>query len=266
MSRPACGRWIRGSPSRRRSTAASSPWSRAGTGALTRANADALLREGVDPSAIAITGNTVIDALLAIAARPLPPEVAVTLPPKRARRRILVTMHRRETQGAGQRELARMLADIAERDDVEIVYPVHLNPAVRETAFSELLGVERVHLIDPLDYHSFTHLLRSSDLVVTDSGGLQEEAPVFGIPVLVMRDATERSEALEAGAVRLSGTDPESVREDILELLDDAHAYRAMAHSTNPYGDGRAAERIVGRLVSDLGAGSEPDALLAETL
>ena len=234
--------------------------------APTRTNAESLLREGVDPSAISITGNTVIDALLSIAAKELPPELAVLLPPKRAPRRILVTMHRRETQGAGQRELSRMLADVASRDDVEVVFPVHLSPAVRESVFAELAGAEHVHLIDPLDYHSFTHLLKSSDLVVTDSGGLQEEAPVFGIPVLVMRDATERSEGLEAGVVRLSGTDAESVREDVLELLDDPLAYEAMARAANPYGDGQAADRIVGQLANDLGAGGEPDALLAGTM
>ena len=166
-------------------------------------------------------------------------------------------MHRRETQGEAHRELCRMLADVSRRDDVEIVFPVHLSPAVRESVFGELAGSEHVHLLDPLDYHSFVHVLKSSDIVVTDSGGIQEEAPVFGIPVLVMRDTTEREEGLETGVVRLSGTDPEMVRADILELLDDAESHAAMARATNPYGDGNAATRIVDRLTNDLGA-TEP--------
>jgi UDP-N-acetylglucosamine 2-epimerase (non-hydrolysing) len=232
----------------------------------TEINAQALMNEGVDPSAITITGNTVIDALLSIAGRPLPAALEAALPPKRAKRRILVTMHRRETQGAGQRELCRMLADVSARDDVEIVFPVHLSPAVRESVFGELAYAEHVHLVDPLDYHSFVHVLKSCDLVVTDSGGLQEEAPVFGIPVLVVRDTTERTEAVQAGVVRLSGTDAVAVRGDIEELLDDPAAYAAMAHAANPYGDGRAAGRIVTRLAADLRGGGEPDALLAETL
>lgn len=229
----------------------------------TERNAEALRHDGVDPRAPTVTGNTVIDALLSVARRPLPPELALALPPKRAARRILVTMHRRETLGEGQRALCRMLAELGERPDVEIVYPVHLNPRVRDSAWTELAGREGVLLTEPLEYQSFVHVLRSSDLVVTDSGGLQEEAPVFGIPVVVMRDATERVEGIEAGVVRLAGTDPEDVRSDIVELLDDPEAYAAMADACNPYGDGRAAERIVAELVRDLGV-SPADAVAAQ--
>ena len=219
----------------------------------TARNAEALRAEGVDPRRLAVTGNTVIDALLEIARRPLPPSRAVALPPKRAARRILVTLHRRESQGEAQHALCRMLAGISRRGDVEILFPVHLSPVVRDAVFAELAGCEHVHLMDPLDYHSFVHLLRSSDFVVTDSGGVQEEAPVFGIPVLVMRDTTERSEGVDAGVVRLSGTDPDAVRADIVELLDDAESYDAMARAANPYGDGNAAARIVSALTRDLG-------------
>jgi UDP-N-acetylglucosamine 2-epimerase (non-hydrolysing) len=134
-----------------------------------------------------------------------------------------------------------------------VVFPVHLSPAVRDSVLPELAACEHVQLVEPLDYEEFVDVLRSSDIVVTDSGGIQEEAPVFGIPVLVMRDTTEREEGIDAGVVRLSGTDPEAVRADIIELLDDETAYAAMAHAANPYGDGLAAERIVAQLAADLG-------------
>jgi UDP-N-acetylglucosamine 2-epimerase (non-hydrolysing) len=218
----------------------------------TERNAEALRREGVDPRTPTVTGNPVIDALLSVARRPLPPELAIALPPKRAARRILVTMHRRETLGEDQRALCRMLAGLAERPDVEIVFPVHLNPRVRDSAWAELAGREGVLLTEPLDYQSFVHVLKGSDLVVTDSGGVQEEAPVFGVPVVVMRDATERVEGIEAGVVRLAGTHPDDVRAEIVALLDDPEQYAAMAGACNPYGDGHAAERIVDELLRDL--------------
>ncbi|HEY2636958.1 MAG TPA: UDP-N-acetylglucosamine 2-epimerase, partial [Solirubrobacteraceae bacterium] len=224
----------------------------------TSRNAAPLVAEGIDPAAVAVTGNTVIDAVLSIARRPLPKRLADALPPRRARQRILVTMHRRETLGAEQAALCRMLGEVATARDVEIVFPVHLNPRVREQVRAELAGHARVTLLDPLDYHSFVHLLASSDLAVTDSGGIQEEAPVFGIPVVVMRDATERVEGVEAGAIRLSGTDPERVRADILDLCDRPPALGA-APAVSPYGDGRAAERIVGQLVDDLAGAPTPE-------
>ena len=234
--------------------------------APTARNAEALRAEGVDPEAIDVTGNTVIDALLSVVARPLPPERLADLPPKRAAMRVLVTMHRRETQGERQRALCRALAAVARRPDTEVLFPVHASPAVRRTVIAELSGLPGVHLTGPLDYPTFAHALRGSDIVVTDSGGLQEEAPALGVPVLVMREKTERTEAIEAGTVRLVGTDPAAVRAAVEELLDDGRARAAMAAAPNPYGDGHAAERIVGRLANDLGAGGEPDALLAGTL
>jgi UDP-N-acetylglucosamine 2-epimerase (non-hydrolysing) len=223
----------------------------------TEGNAAALRREGVDPAVLTVTGNTVIDALLSVARRPLPPDLALALPPKRAARRILVTMHRRETLGDGHRALCRMLADVSEREDVEVVFPVHLNPEVRASVFGELEGRANVLLIEPLDYHSFVYALKGSDIVVTDSGGIQEEAPVFDVPVVVMRDRTERVEGVEAGGIRLSGTDPAGVMADIVALLEDPEQYAAMAASPNPYGDGRAAARIVDELALELGAGVE---------
>jgi UDP-N-acetylglucosamine 2-epimerase (non-hydrolysing) len=208
--------------------------------------------EGLDPQLIEVTGNTVIDALLTTAARPLTAADGV-LPPKRAARRILVTLHRRESQGAAQRALARMLGRVAQREDVEILFPLHLSPAVRREIVPVLGDHDGVQLVDPLGYRAFVHALRSSDLVVTDSGGIQEEAPTFGVPALVMRETTERPEGVEAGCVRLSGTDPAGVERDIRELLDDELAYGRMAKARNPYGDGRAAERIVARMRGDLG-------------
>jgi UDP-N-acetylglucosamine 2-epimerase (non-hydrolysing) len=211
-----------------------------------------LLAEGVPPGAILLTGNTVVDALLRTAGAPLGERERALLPPRGAACRILVTLHRRETQGAHQRALCRMLATIAGRGDSEIVFPVHLSPAVRASVFAELSGLPKVHLIDPLPYRPFVHLLRTADIAVTDSGGIQEEAPSFGVPVLVMRETTERPEGVQAGCARLSGTDPAQVCADIERLLDDEDAYRAMAHAANPYGDGHAARRIVDRLAGDL--------------
>lgn len=213
-----------------------------------------LLAEGVPTATVVLTGNTVVDALLATANAPLEPVLRVLLPRRVAPRRLLVTLHRRETQGAAQRALCRMLAAIASRDDVEIVFPVHLSPAVRASVYAELDGRANVHLIPPLAYRPFVHLLRSADIVVTDSGGIQEEAPSFGVPVLVMRETTERPEGIHAGCARLSGTDPTQVAADITLLLDDRDTYNQMAHATNPYGDGHAAERIVTRLSEDLGS------------
>ena len=218
----------------------------------TQRSAENLLREGVPPETVSVTGNTVIDALLSTVARPLPAQLARHIPRKRAERRILVTLHRRETQGEAQRRLCRMLAHVARRPDVEILFPVHLSPAVRRSVDAELAGRDGVHLLDPLDYRSFVHVLRSSDIVVTDSGGVQEEAPSLGVPVLVMRDTTERPEGVAAGCARLCGTEPEAVELEIGRLLDNPDAYRAMAGAANPYGDGTAGRQIVRRLERDL--------------
>jgi UDP-N-acetylglucosamine 2-epimerase (non-hydrolysing) len=218
----------------------------------TKVGAANLLSERVSVSDVFVTGNTVVDAALHSASRPLSRAERALLPRKHASRRILVTLHRRETQGARQHALCRMLASIARRADVEVVFPVHLNPAVRATVFTVLEGKRNVHLIDPLPYHPFVHLLQSADIIVTDSGGIQEEAPSFGVPVLVMRDTTERPEGIEGGCARLSGTGPDRVAADVEVLLDDPHEYRRMARAINPYGDGHAADRIVTQLVTDL--------------
>jgi UDP-N-acetylglucosamine 2-epimerase (non-hydrolysing) len=220
--------------------------------APTAAAAANLLREQVPLGSITVAGNTAVDSVLAIAERPPSAEVRARLPERRAPKRILVTMHRRETQGEEQRALCSMLADLAHSRDVEVVFPMHMNPRVRASVEGELSGHPRVHLMEPADYVTFVQLLRSADIVATDSGGVQEEAPALDIPVLVMRDTTERPEGVAAGCSRLCGTDPKLVRSAIEELLDDRELYARMAEAPNPYGDGCAAVRIVDRLAEDL--------------
>jgi UDP-N-acetylglucosamine 2-epimerase (non-hydrolysing) len=213
-----------------------------------------LEREGVDPDSILVTGNTVIDALLGIVRRmDDEPDFAAGaraqfdfLDPQR--RLVLVTGHRRENFDGGLKRVFEAIARLAERSDVEIVYPVHANPVVQATAREVLSDHPWVHLIEPLEYLPFVHLMRCATLVITDSGGVQEEAPSLGKPVLVTREVTERPEAVEAGTVLLVGTDTERIVKESERLLDDAHAYRAMSVAHNPYGDGRASERIVGEL------------------
>jgi UDP-N-acetylglucosamine 2-epimerase (non-hydrolysing) len=210
---------------------------------------DNLLRAGVAPEKIAVTGNTVIDALQWIVSRKL--AVSVPLPPLEGRRLIVVTAHRRESFGEPFAELCRALRDLAEHNpDVEIAYPVHLNPNVQRPVHEILSGVARVHLLPPVDYLTFVELMRRAYLLVTDSGGIQEEAPALGKPVLVMRDHTERPEGVEAGTARLVGTSRERIVGAVEELLRDPAAYAAMAQAHNPYGDGRAAERIA-RFIAD---------------
>ncbi|HKO21483.1 MAG TPA: UDP-N-acetylglucosamine 2-epimerase (non-hydrolyzing) [Candidatus Eisenbacteria bacterium] len=202
-----------------------------------------LLREGVAPATITVTGNTVIDALLEVVKQE--PKRAPKLP-LRGKRLILVTAHRRENFGAPLREVIGALRDLAERyPDVDLVYPVHRNPNVDGPVRKELSGVAGVHLIDPLEYKPFADLMEASTLILTDSGGIQEEAPSLGKPVLVLRDETERPEAVEAGVVKLVGPHREAIVRAASELLDDPARYRAMAAAVNPYGDGHAAERIV---------------------
>jgi UDP-N-acetylglucosamine 2-epimerase (non-hydrolysing) len=208
---------------------------------------DNLLAEAVGPAAVFVTGNTVIDALLAtvderyIFADPLLAGIDY-----HSRRVILVTTHRRENLGEPLRHVYQALRDIVgEFADVEVVFPVHRNPRVREVVQAELGGLARVHLIDPLDYQPFANLIARSRLVLTDSGGIQEEAPSLGKPVLVLRDTTERPEALAAGTVKLVGTDRRRVYDETRRLLVDEDEYRRMASACNPYGDGRAARRIV---------------------
>lgn len=212
---------------------------------------DNLLLEGIDLSQIHVTGNTVIDALLdAVAILDADPARRAALDaalPRLdpARRLILVTGHRRENFDGGLERVARGLLRLAQRGDVAIVYPVHLNPVVQRAANAILGGHPAIHLIPPLDYLPFVNLMRRSDLIVTDSGGVQEEAPSLGKPVLVTRDTTERPEAVSAGTVELVGTDTDRLVARAARLLDDPNAYRAMTFAHNPYGDGHAAARIL---------------------
>ena len=210
---------------------------------------DNLLRENVPAHAIHVTGNTVIDALHDVVAR-IERDAALraalesrfALDP--VRRTILVTGHRRESFGAGFDRICSALAQLAERPDVEIVYPVHLNPQVKGPVEARLAGLPNVHLIPPQDYLPFVYLMHRAAIILTDSGGVQEEAPSLGKPVLVMRDTTERPEAVDAGTVRLVGTDDALIVATAHALLDDRAAYEAMSFAHNPYGDGLAAGRI----------------------
>lgn len=205
---------------------------------------DALLRENTNPASIHVTGNTVLDALHWTVAQPH--ELTLDLPlDAPGERLVLVTAHRRESFGPEFESICRALDRIAaENPGVRLVYPVHLNPHVQEPVYRLLGGVERVHLIDPLPYPDFAHLMNRATLVITDSGGLQEEAPALGKPVLVMRRATERPEAVKAGTARLVGTETEAIVSAANELLQDEAAYQRMANAISPFGDGYAAERI----------------------
>lgn len=213
--------------------------------APTASAAENLAAEKITGPDVVVTGNTVIDALLEVAARPYHFDDPLLESAGHERRLILVTAHRRESFGEPFREMCRAIRDIAAGNpDVEVVYPVHPNPSVRAVT-QEVLGHQpRVHLISPLDYLPFVHLMKKAHLVLTDSGGIQEEAPSLGKPVLVMRAVTERPEAVAAGTVLLAGNRYERILSETQRLLDDAAAYAAMAARANPYGDGHAAERI----------------------
>ncbi|WP_312571546.1 non-hydrolyzing UDP-N-acetylglucosamine 2-epimerase [Stutzerimonas balearica] len=239
-----------------------SPWPEEGnrklTGALaaihfapTETSRQNLLREGIT-SGVEVTGNTVIDALLQVVAKldkdaGLQQRFQEQFSFLRAQSRlVLVTGHRRESFGGGFERICQALAETAKAfPDIEIVYPVHLNPNVREPVNRLLAGIDNVHLIEPLDYLPFVYLMNRSHLILTDSGGIQEEAPSLGKPVLVMRDTTERPEAVEAGTVKLVGTQVESLIGSLKQLLTDDEAYRAMSFAHNPYGDGLACTRIL---------------------
>ena len=214
--------------------------------APTEAAEAALLREGVAPEKIFVTGNTGIDAVLwvrdALERGELRAPSWPWLDP--ARRLVLVTCHRRENFGPGFDRVMRALALLAERPDVQLVYPVHRNPNVLGPAHSQLAGHANIVLLDPLPYVAFVDLMRRCWMIVTDSGGIQEEAPSLGKPVLVLREKTERPEAVAAGTVRLVGTDPASIVREAGRLLDDQAEYGRMARIHNPYGDGRASGRI----------------------
>lgn len=219
---------------------------------LARAN---LLREGACDEDIFVTGNTVIDALLSIAAEEHFFEDARVREAAESGRMILVTAHRRENWGERMRAVCDALRTIVTlRSEVRVVFAVHKNPVVREIVFPELEQVDRVVLIEPPDYVPFVHLMKSAHLILTDSGGVQEEAPALGKPVLVLRDTTERPEGVEAGSAMLVGTRTEDIVREVTRLLDDRAAYEAMSEVANPYGDGHAAERIWGVIRSRFGA------------
>jgi len=230
-----------------------------------------LLQEGIEDRLIVVTGNPVIDALLYVADQPEPDEVtellrrlqigtlsddgiphsAASETPSSApvRRLVLLTAHRRESFGAPLEAIFQAVKDLASRGDVEIVYPVHFNPNVQEPARRILGDTPHVTLTPPLDYLAVVHLMKRATLVLTDSGGIQEEAPTFGKPVLVLREVTERPEGIEAGTSKLVGTDPRRIVEQATTLLDDPAAYARMAQAANPFGDGHAADKIVQALL-----------------
>ena len=245
-----------------------SPWpeemNRRLTGALatlhfapTERARDNLFREGVAEESVCVTGNTIVDALLSVVER-LRSDPSIAKASQSAvgefdpgKRLIVVTGHRRESFGEGFRNLCEGLRRIAERPDVQLIYPVHLNPNVQGPVHEALGGLPRVSLIEPLDYLPFVWLLDRADIIITDSGGIQEEAPSLGKPVLVTRVTTERPEAVAAGTVRLVGTDPDKIVAETQRLLDDEDWYITMARAHNPYGDGQAARRIVKRLLEE---------------
>lgn len=218
-----------------------------------------LERENIDPKKIFVTGNPVIDALQHVAKLPSNPFVMdlleqLGLPQNETEdginsspMLILVTAHRRENFGQPFERICNAIKELAEiyGGEIQIVYPVHLNPNVQEPVYRILSGISNVHLLPPLDYLPMVHLMKRAKIVLTDSGGLQEEAPGLGVPVLVMREVTERPEGVQAGTVKLVGTDTERIVSEARRLLDDTEAHAAMARAVNPYGDGHAAERIV---------------------
>jgi UDP-N-acetylglucosamine 2-epimerase (non-hydrolysing) len=248
-----------------------SPWPEEGMRRLTGGIADQhytptisslknLIMENIAPETIFVTGNSVIDALIEVSQRidknlGMKAELAARFPfLDKSKKLILVTGHRRENHGDGFERICKALSVLAQRDDVQIVYPVHLNPNVQEPVNRNLKGLDNVHLIEPQDYLPFVYLMKQSYLILTDSGGIQEEAPTLGKPVLCMRDTTERPAAVKAGTVRLVGTCDETIVAETVRLLDDELAYQVMSHANNPYGDGRTSQRIVEAVIGLSGA------------
>ncbi|MBM3179039.1 MAG: UDP-N-acetylglucosamine 2-epimerase (non-hydrolyzing) [Chloroflexi bacterium] len=237
-----------------------------------------LLREGIDESIIKVTGNTVIDALQYVSKQDEPAEITELIMSLRAiakqspsaggllrreehpprndignddKKLILVTAHRRENFGRPMEDICQALIELAKRGDVEIVYPVHLNPNVQEPVYRLLKGKDHITLLPPLDYLPLVHLMKHTALILTDSGGIQEEAPAFGIPTLVLREVTERPEGVAAGTLKLVGTGTSRIFQEAKRLLDNEIAYAEMAKAVNPYGDGHAAEKIIQALISN---------------
>ncbi len=220
-----------------------------------------LRREGIPDEQIHVTGNTVIDALQDVLGwrRPCSHPVLARLD-SGGHRMVFVTSHRRENQGHPQERICEALLTLVRRfPDLLVVFPVHLSPAVRDTVLPRLQGQDRIVLLDPIDYFETVHFMNAAHLVLTDSGGIQEEAPALGKPVLVLRDTTERPEGIRAGTVSLVGTETASVVEKVTELLSNPSAYRAMAEAVNPYGDGKACERILRCLEYASGRGPVPE-------
>jgi UDP-N-acetylglucosamine 2-epimerase len=223
--------------------------------APTRMAMQNLLREGTDPANVRVTGNTIIDALNQVVARlrtdmSMSVEMANRFPfLEPGRRLVLVTAHRRENFGHGMEQICLALAELCRRKDVQVVYPVHLNPQVREPVARLLAGCPNFHPVEPLDYLPFVYLMDRAYLILTDSGGIQEEAPSLGKPVLVLRETTERPEAVEAGTVLLVGTDRRRIVQETTRLLDQPELYARMTRVHNPYGDGHAAARIARELL-----------------
>ncbi len=245
-----------------------SPWPEEGnrrlTGALTKyhfspteASKQNLLKENFNPKYISVTGNTVIDALLMVKGKidsdtSLNSKLAAQFPfLDETKKLILVTGHRRESFGGGFERICEALAQTAKQHpSTQILYPMHLNPNVREPVNRILAGINNIHLIEPQQYLPFIYLMGRAHIILTDSGGIQEEAPSLGKPVLVMRDTTERPEAVESGTVKLVGTDVEKITTSLTKLLTDEAAYQAMSFAHNPYGDGKACQRILETLIA----------------
>ena len=224
--------------------------------APTAGNRQNLLNEGVDPSQIVITGNPAIDALHMIASKPMPPSLAGMLNEwgitPNAKKLVLITAHRRENFGQPILNICQAIRKLAQRyeDTVEFVYPVHLNPNIQAPVKQALSDIANVHLIPPLDYLPMVHVMKRAYLILTDSGGLQEEAPALGVPTLVLRETTERPEGVAAGTLKLVGSDPDLIFTETCSLLDDPAAHARMANATNPYGDGTAANQILQALLA----------------
>ncbi len=214
-----------------------------------------LLAEGVKPGSIVVTGNTIIDALnIALKKIESSPMLSQQCDEKIPRldsykKLVVVTGHRRESFGEGFEKICQALVELSKRDDVQIIYPVHLNPYVREVVTEKLSGQANIHLIEPLDYLAFIRLLSRAYIIISDSGGIQEEASSLGIPLLVTRETTERPEVIDIGAVKLVGHDKDKIVTQAITLLENPNAYAAMSNCENPYGDGRAVERIINHLL-----------------
>ncbi len=215
--------------------------------APTEGNRKNLHGEGIDDGGIIITGNTVIDALISVVDDNYKFQIdKLNKIDYKNKKTILLTSHRRENLGEPMENIFTAVREVVEKNkNVEVVFPVHLNPKVRDIAFSILNGLDRVHLVEPLDYEPFANLINKCDIILTDSGGIQEEAPALGKPVLVLRAETERPEAVEAGTVKIAGIDKDNIFKLTDELINNEEEYKKMANAVNPYGDGKASERIV---------------------